>query len=330
MVAGIDIRRDHAIVALTDLNASILESLRVNYPVGSKPEEVFTLLVSGFHQLIKKASNPKAPRLVGIGIGIPGVIDYDANSLVLADTMKGWQGCDIGGMFERQFGVSTFVENDVKTRTLGEYLFGAAKGCTDSIYLWIGSGIGAGIIINGKLHRGFTSSAGEVGYNELGSFLRDRDRYPILYRSQQDFGDILSDGNIIQSYNNGQHNGHQTVSTVEEIVQLSVQGDQHAAQTIEEATSLLSVVCIGLINTLNPEVIILGGGMIHAHESILKTVQSKIRADILSVPAEAVRIEAARLVEDGTIRGAVGLVLYELFEPIHSASFRKKMTLRSA
>jgi N-acetylglucosamine repressor len=321
VVVGVDIRMSHATVAITDLNATLLVEEKISYAVGSGPEEVLPRIVAAMRRLLAQGE-VRHSRLVGVGVGIPGLVDYTENTLMLADTMKGWKGAAIGRTIETEFEVPVYIENDVKTMTLGEYLFGAAKGISNLIHLWIGDGIGAGIILNGKLHRGITSSAGEIGYNELGFSLRDRSRFPLLYDDQADFGDILSDNNVVERYRRAVGRPADRELTMGTILDDFNGGEETARKILDEYSSLVSAVCINLINILNTELIVLNGTIAMRSPSFIDIVQKKIRTDILSAPAETVRIKPAVLGERGTVLGAVGLVLYELFEPLHSHSIR--------
>lgn len=318
IVAGVDIKLNHTKVALTDLNATLLAEESFSYDVGIALSHVIHKIIETVDVLLRHSSGRRS-KLVGIGIGVPGLIDYSTNALRFEHTMKDWQGESLSQEIETRFKVPVYAENDVKAMTLGEYLFGAGKGIRDLIHIWLGDGIGAGIIINGKLHRGITSSAGEIGYNELGYGLRSNPKQSLLYHGQNDFGELLSAKNLVDSYR--RKTG--TDSTIDEILMNAGRSEQLALELIEEFASFVSNICINLINTLNPEAIILGGQLVQGSEVIVQKVRAKIREDILSVPAEAVRIKPAELGESATVIGAAGLVLYELFEPLHSLSLRR-------
>jgi DNA-binding Lrp family transcriptional regulator len=190
-VVAVEIKRDHAQVALIDLDANIHQKETVDFPRGTD----FAIVVQQIVPIIHKQLSDKwveQSKGIGIGIGIPGIIDYDSGHVKVSDTLHNWEKVPIRSIFEDEFNMEVIIENDVKTMTLGECLFGQGKEYNNLVNLWIGDGIGAGIIINGSLIRGCTASAGEVGYDELGFFLRDQNEYPLLYKKQKDFGDILS------------------------------------------------------------------------------------------------------------------------------------------
>ncbi len=317
-VIGVDVRMTECIVAVTDLNARIIARKSFQYVSGSSPG---TVLVQAF-DIIDSLLATNASFLsknVGIGIGLPGLIDRSTGIIQVADTLAGWKGTNIRERFRERFGLPVYVENDVKARALGEFLFGVGKHVRDQIFLWIGDGIGAGIIIDGRLHHGITESAGEIGYNEIRNETI-REQFPLLHTGgdQRDFGDVLSTSVLTRRYRELVPTAKSV--TVDGIFRAAEAGEEIALQLLDEVASLTSLVCINLINTLNPELIVIGGQVVEAGSIVLDRVQQRVREDILSVPAEAVRILPTALKEDGVILGAVGLVLYDLFKPVRNGS----------
>ena len=321
LVVGVDIGMTHATVALTDLNAHILQQETFQYSLDTSVPEVLSKISTSIHGLLASANYSKS-KLVGIGIGVQGLIDYESNTLILSHNKKAWEGESLSTDLEERFNVPVYVENDVKTMTLGEYLMGAGKGTKTFVQIWVGDGLGAGMMINGHLHRGITSSAGEIGYNGLDSPSFFKEKFPLTYKDQVMFGEILTDANLIESYRRNAALSNTNELSVSLIAQKATNGDTLAEQIIEEYASLLSILCINLVNTLNPEIIIIGGKLVQCFPKVAGMLQEKIHKDLLSVPAEAVRVRAAKNREGGVILGAAGLVLYEMFEPLHSLSLR--------
>ncbi len=321
LVAGVDIRMTHATVALFDLNAHVLVQESFDYSVDDCAKPVLERAAGTIKVLLKRANLPKS-KLVGIGIGVQGIVDCSTNTLVLSYNKKLWQGESLSTHLESEFKVPVYVENDVKTMTIGEYLLGAAKGRKGFVYIWVGEGVGAGIMINGQLLHGITSSAGEIGYNLLEFPSVFRERFPLTYRDQELFGQILTDANLIESYRRSTHVQGTEEVTVVTIAQRARQGDAVAQQVIEEFTTMLSMLCITMVNTLNPEMIVVGGKLAQEYPGIAEMLQLKIHKDLLTPPVEVVRVRPATHGDFGVALGAAGLVLYEFFEPFHVVSTR--------
>ncbi len=320
LVAGVDIGMTHTEVALTDLNAEILQHASFDYEVGAPSHEVLARVAATIHDLLIAAKH-KQSKLVGIGIGVQGVVDCRTNTLILSHNKKSWEGESLSASLETQFHVPVYVENDVKTMTIGEYLLGAAKGAKDFIHIWVGEGLGAGIMINGHLLHGITSSAGEIGYNGLESPAMFTERFPLTFHQQEIFGDILTDANFIESFRQHALQSHDP-SGVGTIAEAFHRGDAAARQIIDEYISMLSMLCISMVNTLNPELVLIGGKIAQHLPEVAEMLQTRIHRDLLAPAADAVRVRTAQHGRNGVIMGAVSLVLYELFEPLHNVSAR--------
>ena len=316
-VIGIEIKRSFARVALIDLNTKIYEFKVIEFEEGCSIEcvlqDIFVII-----EEYKKLKWVTDSKLIGIGVAVPGLIDYEKGCIKVSDTLKNWVGVPIREIIENKFDTHTVVENDVKARTLSEYHFGAGKDTDNLVNLWIGDGIGAGIIIDGHLIRGITASAGEIGYDELGFFVRDPEKFPLLYSDQKDFGDILSNRLLLQAASNAMQNGNSTKLcndslSLESLVEAAENNDPLATNLLKEFGELLGILCINLVNTLNMELLVISGKLIRKSNVLMQFIIEKVRKDLLSAPAHAVKIIAAELNERGGVLGSAGLVLEDLF-----------------
>ena len=316
-VIAIEIKRDHARIALIDMDANIHKSDTIEFLYGASFETVVQKIVPVIH---KQMSDKwvTGSRGIGIGIGIPGIIDYENGCVKVSDTLHNWEKVPIRSIFQDEFKMEVVIENDVKTMTLGECLFGQGKEHNNLVNLWIGDGIGAGIIINGSLIRGCTASAGEIGYDELGFFLRDKDEFPLLYKGQKDFGDILSNKLLLESAADALKNGCKSelapeTLCLETLACAAQNNDPLASKLLREYANILGILCINLINTLNIELLIISGKLVTKCDILLDYVRERVHKDILNEPAQAVRVVPGTLCEQGIVLGASGLVLEDLF-----------------
>jgi predicted NBD/HSP70 family sugar kinase len=316
-VIAIEIKRSFAKASLMDMNATVHDSRIISYPTGCTMEEVLQKLFPAIHELLN-INWVKKSKSIGFGIGIPGLIDYECGCIKLSDSLKSWENYPIREKFEKEFKIPTIIENDVKTLAVGECLFGKGIDHQNLVNLWIGDGIGAGIILNGSLIRGVTASAGEVGYDELGFYIRDVNEFPLLYNGQKRFGDILSNSWLASAACSALKNGRssqlvESNLSPEHIASTAENGDDLAISLLREYGALLGVLCINLINTLNIELLVICGKILSQSDILLKYVREKVNKDLLSVPAHAVHIVSSDLKENGVVLGAAGLVLEDLF-----------------
>lgn len=314
---GIEIKRDHARVALSDLNAKIHNIDYFSFKPGAPLKDIVQQVYSYIDDFLKIDWVKKA-RPIGIGIAIPGLVNYKIGKIQESDTLKNWVGFPLKKSFEDRYQIETIVENDVKAISLGEFHFGAGKSVRDMVYLWVGDGVGAGIIIHGELLRGVSASAGEVGYYDVGFMIKDKGFCQLLYDGHKNFGDILSEKVLLEGAKRGLQGSFkgqldENKLGVDYILDEAHNNNPLALELVKEYGFLVGVICTNLINTLNPELVVIGGQPIAYDPLLLKIIKDQIKQDILRTPSRIVKVKKAKLKEDAAIIGAVALVLEDLF-----------------
>ena len=328
LAVGIEIHLHKANILITNMNAEILHESSVNFADNSNPKAILLRIVRNIEKLVGDAERMHA--ILGVGLALPGLIDYEAGCIRTSHSMKAWEGFPLKSFLEDALDTKVYIENDVKTITLGEYHWGAGQDAKNVVYLWLGEGIGAGIIINGDIYRGVTASAGEVGYTEFSDRGINRGKFPILYEDQHRFGEILTTRNLEDSVTRTvQKNGRPTIMTGENITlnsiaQAAKQDDAIATEALKEFGQILGVLTTSVINLFNPELIIFGGPVIDVCPQVIGEATLRAHADVLVVPIEKVRIEAGSLRSRAGTLGAVGMVLQDLFKPpiVNLATYR--------
>jgi predicted NBD/HSP70 family sugar kinase len=318
-IAGVEINLTRATIVITDLNATILDRAVVEYHKTSTPDQVFTLIFPVLRTLANRHVNEYST-LVGIGVGLPGLIDSVKGMVMFTYTFRGWQNVDVKSAFELEFSVPVHVENDVNAMTLAESTLGSGKDASDIVFIYVGHGVGAGIYIDGKLHRGVSYSAGEVGYNDVGCVIANHNEFPILYGNQKIIGELLSDQKIVDAVRRQLSQGRTSVLEnssalrVDDILNAANNHDSVSFAVLEEFATIISLVSINLINTLNPELLILSGKVMRPHSLVVELVKKQLRRDQLPAPVDVVKVRPGILGDDAVVLGAVGLVLHSLFE----------------
>lgn len=250
----------------------------------------------------------------GIGMGSPGPLDPETG--VVIDTPNlGWKNFPLANIVKKHFGVPAVLDNDVNMGTYGEWCFGEVQKCRNVLGMFPGTGVGGGIIIDGKLYHGFTGSAGEVGHMTLevdGPFcgcgkngclegLASRiaiAKEVVALAARGDAPYILENcGTDLAKIRSG-------------VLARAVDaGDKQVEQVIRRAAFYVGVGVANLINVLSPEAVVLGGGLVEAMESIyLEEVKRAVKTHAMPFLRKDVRIVAAKLGDDAVAMGAARLI----------------------
>ena len=162
-IAGGDLGGTNLRLALADMSGTILARWSSPTVALRGPEAVIQLICRGVKNMLHEVAAP-LDALRSIAIGVPGVTDVDNGVVIATSYLMGWRDVPLRALLEKALNVAAFVDNDVNMAAIGEQGSGSAKDAKDFVFLAIGTGIGAGIVLNGKLHRGSSWAAGEIGY----------------------------------------------------------------------------------------------------------------------------------------------------------------------
>ncbi len=328
LAIGVEVHLHRATILVTNMNAEVLHEGTVNFNDNSNPKLILQRIVKSIEKMV--GDEEKMNSILGVGLALPGLIDYDGGSILSSHSLKAWEGFPIKTFLEDTLDTKVYMENDVKTITLGEYHWGAGQDARNVVYIWLGEGIGAGIIINGDIYRGITASAGEVGYTEISARGINRGKFPILYQDQHRFGEVLTSRHLEKSMENAvSANGRSTLLkdaeiSLNNIASAAKKDDKLALEALSEFGEILGVLTISVINLFNPEMIIMGGPVIDKCPLVLEAATRSAKEDVLLVPAEVVKIKAGALKNRAGTLGAVGMVLQDLFKPpiVNLATYR--------
>jgi len=292
---GVDLGGTRIKMALVDTRGRLSFRREAATPFKAGRSEVIDLLVDDIRDIIKK-SGAKKRDIGGVGIGVPGPVDFKNGIVRYFPNIKGWDNVPLRSIMERRLGLKVALDNDVNAMTLGEYRFGAGKGAVNLVCLTLGTGVGGGLIINRELYRGSTMCAGEIGHmpiNEKGPRCNCRgtacleryigNRY-ILQRARE----ILGNNDM----------------TLEYLTVLARRGNKKAIAIWRDVAEKLAVALTGVVNLLNPDMIVVGGGVSKAGELILGPLRKGLKGRPMVDQARHVKIVRARLGDDAGIIGA--------------------------
>ncbi|MCF7808850.1 MAG: ROK family transcriptional regulator [Candidatus Marinimicrobia bacterium] len=328
LAVGVEVHLHRANILITNMNAEILHEKTVNFNDNTNPESILSRIVKAIRKIL--GSEEKLDAILGVGLALPGLINYEEGSILTSHSLKAWEGYPIKKYLEQELDTVAYMENDVKAITVGEFHWGAGSEASNVVYIWLGEGIGAGIIINGDIYRGISASAGEIGYTEISARGVTQGHFPLLYRSQDRFGEVLSTTNLEASLDLAVKNGgHASLLAGDEvslntIAAAAKQGDKLSRDALKEYGQILAYLNMSVINFFNPELIILGGPVIDKCPFVFDEVRLYTKGGDLPVPADAVQIKAGALKNRAGTLGAVGMVLQDLFKPpiVNLATYR--------
>lgn len=309
---GIDVGGTNVKIAIVDGKGNIIYSNSVptraemgyEYTIKNMKETIYASL---------KETKLTIENITGIGFGLPGQINSDEGLVRLLPNIPGWKDVPLGKIMEDEFKVKVKLDNDVRVATLGEFNFGAGQGCKNLICLTVGTGIGSGIIANGQLIRGASMSAGEIGHMIL-----QKHNGPICGCGATGCLEAFASGpSIVKMAKEYLEGGKSTLYqelaasgpiTPFLVYEAALQGDAVAKRIFTTTGEWIGLALVSVVNLLNPEKIIVGGGVGQSGNLLLDPIRKVIQERALQVSADAVEIVTAELGESAGVVGASLLV----------------------
>lgn len=316
-VIGIDLGGTNLKVALLDLNGHIRE--KVSFPTRQGKEAVLQQIIESLEEVIKRAK-VKRSAILGLGLGTPGLVDSIQGLVRGFTNIKGWRNVPLKEYMESNTGFPAYIDNDVNLMALGELRCGAGQGARNMVCLTLGTGVGGGIIIEGRLYRGSTLSAGELGHipvNVHGPRCACGG-YGCLERY---VGNAYIVERAVKAIQGGRGNlikklveGDLKAITPRIIFRAARQGDKLAEEIWEETGRYIGIALAGVINLLNPEIIVVGGGVAQAGKLLFGSIRRTVKERAMNLPAKKVKIVPAKLGEEAGLIGA-GMLVKEGVNP---------------
>ena len=318
---GVEIGVDFISVILTDFIAQVLwQQHTITDPQDGQDHIVEC--AAGIVQQALEMGQERGLRLLGIGLGVPGLVDVRQGNLVFAPNLR-WRDVPFRQLWTQRFELPVFIENEANAAALGEYYFGIARDVQNLIYLSAGVGLGGGIIIEGRLFRGSGGYAGEVGHMTIGSGTElcgcgKRGCWETMVGPRATVRRVRE-----ALEKNGKSKIRALVGgdlnrvDVNVVVQAAQAGDSLAKTSLEKVAVLLGKGIANLVNAFNPEMVVLGGALSLASPFLLPVIEETVRRHALAQSRENVTIAASAHGKHACVTGAVALVLDNIFrEPV--------------
>lgn len=313
---GIDLGGTNIKVALLTKGFSIVSKVVLDTASYKKPSKVIPAIKDSIDNILKE-KKASLKDVDSIGIGVAGVVDASSGVIHNLVNIPGWKGINIKKLLGKVMHLPVYADNDANVMTLAEARKGAGRGKKNLICVTLGTGVGGGIILDGKLYRGSTSAAGEIGHipiNEIGP--------------KCNCGGVacvetyVGNKYIVRMLREALKNGKKTILkklagdnlskiTPRLLFEAARKKDKFAIEFWNEIGVRIGIALSGVINLLNPDRVVIGGGVADAGEFILSPIRKTVKTRAMSVQARHVTVVKAKLGQDAGLVGAAVLAHME-------------------
>jgi glucokinase-like ROK family protein len=301
-------------VAIADLSGALRGQVTEAADVTDGPDVILGRAVELVDQLLRR----DPVEVWGVGVGLPGPVEFTTGRPVAPPIMPGWDGYDVRGYFAERYDAPVWVDNDVNVMVLGELRDGLAQGVRDVVYVKVGSGIGAGLVSAGRLHRGAQGCAGDIGH------IAAEDHSHIICRcGQTGCLEALAggaaqarDGQLAAQSGRSPYlaklakEGH-TITAVD-VGHAALRGDPYSVQLVTHSAKLVGESLSRIVNFFNPSLILIGGGVSDVGDLYLASVRQEIFSRSLPLATRSLKIERSPLGDTAGLKGAAFMVIDEL------------------
>lgn len=309
-VIGVDLGGTKISCALSDLDGKIINQYTL--PTLSQEGEaaVLTRIINGISKVIVNSKVNK-DQIKAIGIGSPGPLDSKKGMIISTPNLP-FKNFKLVEPIENKFGIKTYLDNDANVAAIGEFLFGAGKGTENMVFVTVSTGVGGGAIINGKIYRGNTNNALEIGHTTL---VEDG---PRCNCGNYGCTEALASGTAIakrakEALETGVETSLRNYENVTsyEVFQEAKKGDKVASDILNKCLNYLGICIANIVATLDPEMVVIGGGVSKGGNIVFEKVREVVNTRCFDSMAASCKIVPAGLGTDAGVIGAVALGILE-------------------
>lgn len=297
-IIGIDLGGTNLKVALLNPEYRIIDKEVFSTRRFKKKEDLILLIVNSINRIIEN-NTLKNKDILGAGLGLPGPIDEKSGIVHFFPNIPGFRHVKLKSTLEKKLRLPVFLDNDAKLMSLAEYKLGNARGFKNALCLTLGTGVGGGIIIGGSLYRGANNAGGEVGHipiNERGPRCNCGGNACLEA--------YIGNNRIIRE---AKRLFKRDIS-LEELSVKAKKENKRALAIWSKVGRRLGIALVGVVNLLNPDAIIIGGGLANAGSILFGKVRETIRERAMNVQARNVKVFKAKLGNDAGLIGAAIMV----------------------
>ena len=260
------------------------------------------------------------PEPIGVGISSPGPLDPWRGIVIAPPNLAGWHDVPLSDPVSEALGLPTFLERDTNVAVMAEWRYGAAAGTRDAIYITVSTGIGGGIIVDGRPLIGRDGTAGEVGHITV-----ELDG-PLCGDGRPGHAEAIGSGTAIAREGRAllERGGSSALAelvqdgqevSARDVVRAAEEGDEACQRIVDRAWEAIGALCASLVNVLNPEVIVIGGTIAKHRPDMVDVVQAEIDRRAFALPARRVSIRRPRFGDDVSLIGSLPIVNQRINDP---------------
>lgn len=311
---GVDIGGTKVLSALSSKNGNIINKIQVPTEADRGEEVIISNIINSIRRVIKDSKIDKN-NVEKIGVGSPGPLDIK-RGIIIENSNLSWSNVPLVKRLEEIIGISVILENDANAAALGENRFGSGQSADNIIYITISTGIGGGIIINRDIFHGGKGNAGEIGHMTLvpdsnyqcgcgnyGCFEAVASGTAIARRGKE----VLTNNkdSLIVDYSDN----NADIIDAPLIAKAARAGDQEAIEIYKLTGSLLGVGIANVVNLFDPEIVVLGGGVMHSKDLFINELKDSLNERALKPNLKNLEIKEAKLGKDTGVMGAIAVAM---------------------
>lgn len=306
LVCAVDLGGTNLRVAIVDRHGHIHQHLKCKTPATSNALEIVSAIAEAV-----RACKQRAPAIQAVSVVVPGSVQHGTGVVVNAPNIPSLAGFKLGVALEKELNHSVLIENDANAAALGEMWKGAGRGHRTIICLTLGTGVGSGIILDGELWRGIDGTAGEIGHTSVTPFGSVRCKCGNIgclevYASATAIVRMTQEG-LPNHLESSLHSLPETEISAEQIARAAIEGDELALNIFHKMGTYLGIAIANAVNTLNPEVVVLGGGVSASFDLFVHQTRAEVLRRAFPVPAKRCQILRSECGDDAGLLGAAWL-----------------------
>jgi predicted NBD/HSP70 family sugar kinase len=306
-LVGVDIGAKHVTAVVMNLKAEVLARQTREFSTREDPKGTLTLVEELIARLMAE-SRAGRRQVVGVGVGVPSPVDSRSPGHVSPVVMPSWAGVDIAARLQARFEVPVRVENDANLGALWEARWDHGVHLDNLAYIKVATGIGAGLVVDGRIYRGSRGVAGELGHLPIDS------SGPLCVCGLRGCLNTLVGTDNLLAKARAAAKGRKKFEKLEQLIDAALGGDDVASAVLEYAGRQLGLGLAMLLNLFNPALVVVGGDIVRSGDLLLGPLRETVSKNCFSENFSHVHIVASRLGESATARGAASIIFDEAIE----------------